>query len=458
MALDWTQLTDPLQALKWRIKTKNRFDSYQKKNQFVARVLFADSVYSQVTQSEILSTFGTLVSGDSIENIYKFRGRIVGLNSPHSFLPDPCNPDFIDDEALTKDIIDMHTLFYVFDSPELPEVNSYWSVTLRPSGCPGAPFNLQFARALKRLQVAEDDAELTEKECESLEDLDWAGADPLRSNANRGTGYRGRAAHRTTGAYIPEMDLVVDCPEYMEAGERNANGEMGGATKGVVSGLYQHPLMNADVEEPINHGAYDLSHYAGHTGFDFVEVEDGAHVAGAPIYAIYDGVVAFTTDWSPHVGAPPPSRVTRRNFNKGGKYYGKNSGNSVVIDQDDGCQAWYCHFEESPNIKAGAKIEQGQQIGTLGSTGFSVSNHMHLQVKCPVESYEEYLTYADDYTGQRIYPGQNATTGKWEVLLDDFEERCILDRPIKSHDSTWQKCKRSKCANTGCGSDSEATS
>ena len=458
MALDWTQLTDPLQALKWRIKTKNRFDSYQKKNQFVARVLFADSVYSQVTQSEILSTFGTLVSGDAIENIYKFRGRIVGLNSPHSFLPDPCNPDFIDDEALTKDIIDMHTLFYVFDSPELPEVNSYWSVTLRPSGCPGAPFNLQFARALKRLQVAEDDAELTEKECESLEYLDWAGADPLRSNANRGTGYRGGSPHHVTPSTVPEMNIVADCPEYMAAGERNANGGMGKQTKGVVSGLYQHPLMNADVASTEgNYPAYNLSSYPDHTGYDFVEVKDGLHAGGHPIYAIYDGVVAGITDWAPHVGAPPRNLTTRRNFRKGGKYAYKNSGNSIQIDQDDGCQAWYCHFEETPGFKVGDRIEQGQQIATLGSTGFSMSNHLHLQVKCPVESREEYSTYADDYTGQRLV-GQNAATGKWEVLLDDFEDRCILDRPIKSHDSTWQKCKRSKCANTGCGSDPEATS
>ena len=52
------------------------------------------------------------------------------------------------------------------------------------------------------------------------------------------------------------------------------------------------------------------------------------------------------------------------------------SGNSIVLDHGQGVVSVYFHLS-SFNVKEGDKVEKGQVIGAVGSTGFSTGPHLH---------------------------------------------------------------------------------
>ncbi len=60
--------------------------------------------------------------------------------------------------------------------------------------------------------------------------------------------------------------------------------------------------------------------------------------------------------------------------------YGHYSyGNYVVIDHGDGIKTLYAHCN-SLNVSVGKFVSTGEQIATVGSTGFSTGPHLHLEV------------------------------------------------------------------------------
>jgi murein DD-endopeptidase MepM/ murein hydrolase activator NlpD len=86
-----------------------------------------------------------------------------------------------------------------------------------------------------------------------------------------------------------------------------------------------------------------------HTGVDF------ACQRGTPIYATGDGIIS----------------VAVRN---GGGY-----GNEVQIRHGYGYITLYAHMERFI-VKPGQRVKRGQMIGYVGSTGTSVSPHLHYEV------------------------------------------------------------------------------
>jgi murein DD-endopeptidase MepM/ murein hydrolase activator NlpD len=86
-----------------------------------------------------------------------------------------------------------------------------------------------------------------------------------------------------------------------------------------------------------------------HTGLDF-----GAP-AGSPIYAAESGVV---------VSAAP----------RGGY------GNATVIDHGGGVATLYAH-QSRFGVSAGQRVQRGQVIGYVGSTGYSTGPHLHFEVR-----------------------------------------------------------------------------
>lgn len=52
------------------------------------------------------------------------------------------------------------------------------------------------------------------------------------------------------------------------------------------------------------------------------------------------------------------------------------TGNTVVIEHGYGLKTWHYHMN-GLNVKTGDMVKQGQQIGTVGSTGFSTGAHLH---------------------------------------------------------------------------------
>lgn len=60
--------------------------------------------------------------------------------------------------------------------------------------------------------------------------------------------------------------------------------------------------------------------------------------------------------------------------------YGGGYGNHVIISHGNGVQTLYGHCT-SLNVKVGQKVSQGQVIATVGSTGNSTGNHLHLEIR-----------------------------------------------------------------------------
>jgi hypothetical protein len=52
------------------------------------------------------------------------------------------------------------------------------------------------------------------------------------------------------------------------------------------------------------------------------------------------------------------------------------TGGTIVIEHGYGLKSWYYHLN-SIDVKAGDRVAQNQQIGTVGSTGFSTGPHLH---------------------------------------------------------------------------------
>lgn len=81
---------------------------------------------------------------------------------------------------------------------------------------------------------------------------------------------------------------------------------------------------------------------------------DIAAKLGTPIFAVADGTV-------------------HRSF------YSNSYGNVIFIEHENGLETVYAHLDER-YVKAGDKVTEGQQIGTVGNTGCSTGAHLHFEV------------------------------------------------------------------------------
>ena len=94
-----------------------------------------------------------------------------------------------------------------------------------------------------------------------------------------------------------------------------------------------------------------------HTGVDF------ACPGGTAVLAVKSGTVVTST----------ALRYSNGNY--------KSYGESIVIDHGDGTMTLYAHMQSgSRRVSVGSSVSQGQQIGSVGSTGNSTGNHLHFEV------------------------------------------------------------------------------
>lgn len=114
---------------------------------------------------------------------------------------------------------------------------------------------------------------------------------------------------------------------------------------------------------PAGGGATHVSSYFGkrslngwHGGIDITR--PGGKSTGCPVYAAEAGTVKLAK--------------------AGGSGYGYH----VIIDHGNGLQTLYGHMKAgSLRVTAGQKVKRGQQIGQIGSTGFSTGPHLHFEVR-----------------------------------------------------------------------------
>jgi|6_EtaG_2_1085325.scaffolds.fasta_scaffold12348_3 hypothetical protein len=401
MPVDWSALTSWRQALNWANKVESDKDIFQKSDQFTAKVLTDPT---NCSAKELAGALGIIVSGESTTQITKFKGRIQGANSPHSFLPDPCKMDITKDPDQAKRAIALHTTFYyVNESEGALASDDDVRVALRPGQDMNAPFNLQIGHAIKKINKPGVASWLRglldgdEGACADLAGLPWDGSKPLGSS-----GGGSRASYG--GAYAEPRDFTAEGAEQAITTE---------ADESICEGhpdefIMMHPL-NYPPEELMrgaeNFGQVDTLHPTAHSGADF-----GAPIKGfgATLYAVADGTIVsagatagtikddveWSYTWAGNAEEPWGwiKESDGTDVGTGGAYAPDYSpttqanGNYVSMTFDHpeaaelGLLAFYLHLADAPLVRPGQKVVQGQPIGFMGNTGYSKGFHLHWQI------------------------------------------------------------------------------
>jgi murein DD-endopeptidase MepM/ murein hydrolase activator NlpD len=93
-------------------------------------------------------------------------------------------------------------------------------------------------------------------------------------------------------------------------------------------------------------------------------------------YSWYHPALDIANRDNPPIVAAATGTVITAGWNAGGY------GNYVIIDHGNGYETLYGHMlNNSILVKAGDKVNQGQRIGTMGSTGRSTGTHCHFEIR-----------------------------------------------------------------------------
>lgn len=135
-----------------------------------------------------------------------------------------------------------------------------------------------------------------------------------------------------------------------EAAKNSSGGYSGNYTGNIISGngYFSHPCPGFTYQSSYFGEIRSFSSRP-HTGHDY------AAPVGTPTYAAAEGTVIAAT-------------------------YSSTAGNYVAISHGNGLVTKYMHHV-SICVSAGQRVEKGQQIGWVGSTGNSTGPHLHFQVE-----------------------------------------------------------------------------
>jgi hypothetical protein len=113
--------------------------------------------------------------------------------------------------------------------------------------------------------------------------------------------------------------------------------------------------------------------YDGHNGTDFAVRDLRAMAEGVRVLAAAAGKVAAIRDGEPDISVIERGRAAVE---------GKECGNGVRIDHDNGWQTQYCHLRlGSITVKPGSVVAPGDPIGLVGMSGLSELPHVHFVVR-----------------------------------------------------------------------------
>lgn len=164
--------------------------------------------------------------------------------------------------------------------------------------------------------------------------------------------------------------------------------------------------------------------YNGHEGTDF------AVSKGSPIYAAASGVVEEVID---------------------GKFDDCRTGtcsppsNRVRIRHDDGQVTYYLHMKKwSIVVRKGQRVQCGQKIGEVASSGRSTGNHLHFQIGHFRKSKEPFKgpkgARTSLWTSQGKYGRSNAVPGS----------QCATSTPSCTRDTDCKDPSKPTCSNGIC--------
>lgn len=156
-------------------------------------------------------------------------------------------------------------------------------------------------------------------------------------------------AGKSGGAYLAPVAKINDVKKFKDQSSdflSNAPSSSNG------SSLMMNPVDGARDSSPFGMRTHPITGQSQHhNGQDF------AAPKGTPIKAVLDGVVTFN-------GAQ------------------NGYGNIMILDHGNGMETRYAHNSwNNPDLKVGSKVDQGEVIGKVGSTGASTGNHLHFEVR-----------------------------------------------------------------------------
>ncbi|GAB7044516.1 hypothetical protein JCM9533A_83670 [Catenuloplanes niger JCM 9533] len=125
-----------------------------------------------------------------------------------------------------------------------------------------------------------------------------------------------------------------------------------------------------------------LSTYPGHGDFDVDLYPTSGETWGRPVLAAYAGTVV-RAGINGRLGERTPDNP-RGPMGRGGGYW-------VRIDHGGKWSTLYLHLLEPPAVSEGQRVEMGDQIGKVGSTGESSAPHLHFEQLRDGEKVESYF-------------------------------------------------------------------
>ncbi len=81
--------------------------------------------------------------------------------------------------------------------------------------------------------------------------------------------------------------------------------------------------------------------------------------------------------------------------------YASDAGNYVAIRHDNGDISRYLHLKSRSNLKIGTRVQKGEKVGIMGTTGRSTGPHLHFDLT-KNGSRVNPLDYLYVYSGQIV--------------------------------------------------------
>lgn len=115
---------------------------------------------------------------------------------------------------------------------------------------------------------------------------------------------------------------------------------------------------------------------------------------------------------------------------------------AVIVKMDNGFAFEYQHMQEQCPLQEGERVEQGQFLGTEGTTGQITGLHLHMEMQDLSSGREwDYTATLSSYLNPAIICGiQNITGTNW---IYDGTPIPPTPTPIKTSKNNWLK-KRAK--------------
>ena len=180
--------------------------------------------------------------------------------------------------------------------------------------------------------------------------------------------------------------------------------------------------------------------YDGHDGIDLAIRDLSEMERGVPVQAVAPGVVRHVRDGAADAGlASPASRET---------VAGRECGNGVIIDHDEGWQTQYCHLKQhSLQVKIGQQVERQQILGQVGLSGQTEFPHVHLAVR-----HDGHVI--DPFTGQRQKAGcQPDGRGLWRDPAIAYEEVALYHLGFASEAPEAETARQGRLRDTTVSAD-----